>query len=520
MASNREADSATPLRGEDLEELACAAYLAGRADECRQHLQRAQQAYLADGNRQRAGRCLFWVAFTLLLEGDLAQAGGWLARTSRLVAQEPACAEHGLLLLPATVQAGMAGDHETARDTAALAAEIGARVGDADLLALAGHFHGRALLDLGHVREGVALLDEAMVAVVADEVWPPVAGNLYCSTIDACQQMSDHRRASEWTAALEAWWGEQPDMVTFTGQCLLHRAELLQLRGEWSAAVAAIERARDRLAHAADKYTSGAAWYRQAELNRVSGKLAAAEAAYRKASQWGHDPQPGLAMLRLLQGDTAAAGTAVQRAVAETTDRLRRSKLLPALVEIMLAAGDLSAARTAASELTDIAGQYGVPALEAVAGHALGGVLLAEGDARAALIELRRAWLAWRELDAPYEAARARVLIGLACRAVGDSDDATLEWDAARATFERLGAAPDLANLDRLSGAPRAVGRLTARELQVLRLLTTGKTNRAIAAELVLADKTVDRHVTNIFTKLGVSSRAAATAYAYEHRLI
>jgi hypothetical protein len=245
VAGNREADRSTPLAGVDLEELACAAYLLGRADECRRELRRAQQSYLAVGNRRRAARCLFWVAFTLLLEGDLAQAGGWLARTGRLVAQEPACAEHGLLLLPATVQAGMAGDHETARDTAAQAAEIGARVGDADLLALAVHFHGRALLELGRVREGVAMLDEAMVAVVAEEVWPPVAGNLYCSTIDACQQMSDLRRASEWTAALEAWWGRRPDMVTFTGQCLVHRAELLQLRGEWSAAVAATEQARE-----------------------------------------------------------------------------------------------------------------------------------------------------------------------------------------------------------------------------------------------------------------------------------
>jgi ATP/maltotriose-dependent transcriptional regulator MalT len=519
--ANHEAGRSTPLAGEALEQLACTAYLLGRADECRAQLQEAQRVYLAGGTRPRAARCLFWVAFTLLLEGDLAQAGGWLARAGRLVEHEQECAEHGLLLLPATVQAAMTGDHESARDTAARAAEIGARLGDADLFALAVHFHGRALLDLGQVRAGLALLDEAMVAVVAEEVWPPVAGNLYCSTIDACQQMSDLRRAAEWTRALEAWWGKRPDMVTFTGQCLVHRAEIFQLRGEWPAAVDATERAKERLALGADKHATGAAWYRLGEIKRVSGDLAAAEGGYGEASRWGHDPQPGLALLRLAQGKVAAAQTAIRRAVAETTDRLRRAKVLPATVEIMLAAGDVLAARSAADELAAIARDYGTPALDAAARHALGAVMLVEGDAEAALVQLRRAWRVWQELDAPYEAARVRVLIAQSCQAQDDADNAALELDAARDTFARLGAANDLANLDRLEApAGRGTQGLTARELQVLRLLATGKTNRAIAAELVLADKTVDRHVTNIFGKLGVSSRAAATAYAYEHRLV
>ena len=445
-----------------------------------------------------------------------------MGRTGRLVEHEPECAEHGLLLLPAAVQASASGDYETARTTAAQAAEIGLRAGDPDLLALGLHFHGRALLALSRVREGLALLDEAMVAVVAEEVWPPVAGNLYCSTIDACQQMSDFRRAGEWTTALEAWWGPRPDMVTFTGQCLVHRAEILQMRGEWSAAVDVAVRARGQLARAADRYTTGAAWYRQAELHRVGGDLTAADTAYREASQWGHDPQPGLALLRLARGDSSAAAAAMRRAVAETTDRLRRTKLLPAHVEIMLAAGDVGSARAAADELADTARAYGTPALDAAADHALGAVMLAEGDPEAALAASRRAWHVWRDLDVPYEAARARVLIGLGCRTLGDEDDARLELNAARTTFARLGAAHDRANVDRLVGSPadHVEGGLTPRELQVLRLLATGKTNRAIAAELVLADKTVDRHVTNIFAKLGVSSRAAATAHAYEHGLL
>jgi hypothetical protein len=174
-----QAEQAGFLPGEDLELLAAAAYLLGQLKECRQALQRAQRAYVEAGDLRRAARCLFWVAFTLLLQGDLAQAGGWLARANRLLEHQQECAEHGLLLLPAAVQASVVGDHAAAQASAARAAEIGARFGDADLLALAQHFQGRALVQQGRVREGLALLDEAMVAVVAGEVWAPVAGNIY-----------------------------------------------------------------------------------------------------------------------------------------------------------------------------------------------------------------------------------------------------------------------------------------------------------------------------------------------------
>jgi DNA-binding CsgD family transcriptional regulator len=517
------ADQASPLLGEDLELLAAAAYLLGQAEACRQALQRAHHAYAEAGNSRRAARCLFWVAFILLLQGDLAQAGGWLARTHRLLEDEQQeCAERGLLLLPAVVQAAAVGDYATAQASAARAAEIGARFGDADVLALALHFQGRALVQQGRVREGLALLDEAMVAVVADEVWAPVAGNIYCSMIDACQEIADLHRAHEWTAALVAWSETQPDLVTFTGQCLVHRAELMQLRGQWPEAIRETRRACERLAHAADQYAIGAAWYRRAEIDRVMGEFAAAEEAYREASRWGHQPQPGLALLRLAEGNTKAAESAIRRVVAETTDRLGRAKLLPAVVEIMLSVGDIPAGRDAASELTEIAGLIGTPALRAVAGHALGAVRLAEGDARGALIALRGAWQVWRELDAPYEAARVRVFIALGCRALGDEEGAALELDAARRVFAQLGAAPELARVATLTREKTEASAhgLTARELQVLRLVATGKTNRAIATDLLLAEKTVDRHVTNIFSKLGVSSRAAATAYAYEHRLL
>ena len=516
------ADRSSPLAGEDLELLATAAYLLGRVEESLQALQRAQQIYAEGGDPRRAARCAFWIWFHLINQEELAQASGWLARANRLLEHEQQeCPERGYMLIPVAFQHVVAGDYTGARRAAARAAAIGRRVADADLVAFALVLHGRAMVREGRVGEGLALLDEAMVAVVAGELSPPVAGTVYCSMIDACQEISEWRRAHEWTAALTAWCEKQPDMITFTGQCLVHRAEILQLHGAWPQAVEEAKRAGERLVQGADRRVSGAAFYQQAEVYRVLGDFTAADDAYRQASHWGLEPQPGLALLRLAQGRNDAAAAAIRRVLAETSERFRRGKLLPAQVEIMLAVGDRPAARVATDELTGISESYDTPTLRAAAGAAHGAVLLAEGDARAAVVALRGAWQMWRELDAPYEAARVRVLVGLGCRALGDEEAAALDLDAARSVFAQLGAAPDLARLERLDGR-RAASRhgLTMRELQVLGLLAAGKTNHAIASDLVLAEKTVDRHVSNIYTKLGVSSRAAATAYAYRQGLL
>jgi DNA-binding CsgD family transcriptional regulator/tetratricopeptide (TPR) repeat protein len=515
------ADASQPLGPGDLELLAIAAYMIGRDGEWVRGHERAQQLYLAASDVERAARCAFWAGLSFGLRGEVGPASGWFARADRLLEQEHLDSSvRGLLLVPQALE--RMAMHELAAG-AALAAEavaIADRFGDRDLFALAVLTQGQLLALDGRVNEGLALLDEAMLAVTSEDLSPVVAGVVYCAVILACRDVFETRRAREWTVALDRWWQEQPQMVAFTGRCLVHRAEIMQLGGAWREALEEARRACRRFLETNNR-AIGLAHYREGELLRLQGDFDAAEQAYRHASQAGWEPLPGLAQLRLAQGRAEVAAAAIRRACAEASDPLKRATLLPAYVEIMLALGEDGDARQACLEFEEVAARYSSAMLDAMVGYARGAVELADGDARSALASLRRALDGWQELAMPYEIARTRVLIGQACRALDDDESCALEFEAAVAAFAALGAAPDLARTREIVGGTTGERHgLSARELEVLRLVATGKSNREIAATLVISERTVARHLQNIFAKLRLSSRTAATAFAFEHGLV
>jgi len=514
------ADEAAPLSPPDLERLAMAAHLTGQDAHGLDLLARAHQAFLHAGDIARAARCAFWMAFALASSGDRARGSGWAARGQRLIEGFGDSVEQGYLLLPVALGQVAAGDLDGAEASFAEAARVGERFHDPDLTTLARQGRGRVLIRRGEAARGVALLDEAMVAVTAGELSPIIAGTVYCSVISACFERFDLRRAHEWTEALDHWCAGQGGLVPYRGQCLVYRAEVMAFRGGWRDALAAAEQASRRCESSANRSLAGAAFYQLGQLHRLRGAFDEAEAAYRRASDAGRSPQPGLALLRLAQGRTDAACAAISRVAEEASEPRTRATALAASVEVFLEAGDLDRARAASDLLAELATRLDAQVPAAMAAHAGGAVRLAEGDPAAALAALRGAVRLWRDLEAPYEAARSTVLVGLACRALGDTDTGDLELDAARRAFEALDARPDLARLDRRVGAPGGAPDLTGRELQVLELVASGRTNRGIARELGISEKTVARHLSNIFVKLDLTSRAAATAYAFQHQLV
>jgi DNA-binding CsgD family transcriptional regulator len=518
----RAADAESPLEPEDLERAGRAAYLTGRDEDYLALFERAFRERMRRGDPEGAALDGFWLVYGLMTRGEWARAGGWTGRARGAIDDgRRDCVARGYLLIPDGLQALMAGDADKAYATFSEELEIGRRYADHDLIALAGFGQGQALIEMGRIAEGIAVLDEVMIGVAGGEASAIVTGLVYCGVIAACMETFDPRRAKEWTTALDHWCDAQPDLVPFRGQCLVHRAQIMQLHGAWADALEELQHALERFA-AAGHPAVGDALYEQAEVHRLRGDFDTAEQAYGRAAEFGRDAQPGLALLRLAQGRLDAASAGIRRALDETGAPSRRPRLLSAAVEIALASKDVEGAQSAVDELVGLAAERDVVLLNAMAAQASGVVLLAEGDARAALSAARRAWSLWQELDAPYEAARVRVVVGMACRSLGDEDAARMEFDAARHVFEALSAGPDATRVASLTGraASKAGSGLTAREVEVLRMVATGKTNRAIAGELFLSEKTVARHVSNILMKLGVPSRAAATAYAYEHDLV
>lgn len=515
----------------DHERLAVCAYLLGEDERAAAAWEAAHRVALEAGDAASAARYAFWLAFCLMMRAQMAQAGGWLGRAEGVLAEADVdCAARGYLLIPQVL--GLLGDDPAAAgDLAQRALAVAERFDEPDLAAFGTLAHGQALLAMGDTAKGIARLDEVMLSVAGGDVGPITTGIVYCAVILECMNLFDLARATEWTGALGLWCDAQPDLVPYRGQCLVHRSQLLQASGDWPGAMKMAEAACARLTDPPHP-ALGLACYQEAELRRLVGAFDDAENGYRRASRHGRQPMPGLALLELDRGDAAAAAASIRRALAEGVDSAARPALLAAAVGIFSVTGDRDDARSAADELVAAATRpWTSGVLRALAKHASGSVLLLEGDPAAALAELRAAGDLWRTLHMPHEAARTAVVIGLACAALGDRVAADVEFDNARAVFRELGAAPELQRLVRLTGGASDdepvvspteadLPALSPREREVLALVAEGKTNRDIAAALMISQHTAGRHVENIFAKLGVTSRAAATAFAYEHGLL
>ncbi len=507
-------DAEQGLDVDDLDRLATAAYMTGRDNESFDVWGRAHRCCLEAGDIARAARFGVRLAQALGFKGDIARSSGWVERSHRLLDDADLdCVERGFLEHAAgMVRIFADGDLAAAHSAFGRAAKIGERFRDRELLTFARMGVGRCLIYLGEIAEGLALLDEAMVSVEAREIPPMAVGDAYCTAIDACYELFDIRRCEQWTDSFTSWCDAQHGLVLYQGHCLLHRAELLMLHGAWSDGVTVAKAACAGLSEPMNAPTLGGAHYLEAELHRLRGEFAMAEQAYERANTFGCQPQPGMALLRLAQGRIDVAAAQVRRRLAESEQPIERARILCAAAEILIAADDIDGARAVADELTSVATELGSPLLRGHAALATGSALLAAGDVSGALVALRRAVGDWIELGAPYEQARTRLLIADACEALADLDSAEMERRAARSTLAALGG--DVAPQRQLAPG------LTAREMEVLALVAQGKTNRAIAAELYISEKTVASHLNHIFTKLGLTSRSAATAYAYQHDLV
>ena len=511
----------TELKADDFLALATTAHLLGRRNDCVHALQRAYLTSLESGDRQLAVRAAYLMTITLWQAGELAVGGGWHARAGRLLDEiDDDAAEHGYLYDLDMMGHILNGEFGEAFPLAPLITDVGRRCDEPDLLALGLHAEGRLMLYSGSVADGLKRMDEALAGVMAGAVTAVTAGRVYCSTIEACQEVSDFGRAGAWTHALTTWCETQPGLVAFTGQCATHRGQLLRLHGAYAEAVEELDRAVDRYLAVGGDPALGLAHYERGETHRLRGEYDDAEDAYVDATEHGHSGQPGRALLWLARGQPDAAAAAVRRLLTEFHDPVHRSRVLPAAVEVLLTTGDTDAASRLCTELRGIGEAFGCTALRAAGQYALATAELAQDAPEPALQAAHEAVDAWSQLSAPYEVARSRRVVGQALRLLGDEESAVADLTAARKAFAGLGAGPAEQETAALLGQVAAPGGLSPREVQVLRLVAAGRTNPEIAAELVLSEKTVSRHLSNIFTKLDVGSRTAAAAFAYEHRLL
>ena len=514
---SRADDAGEVASGEAFQQFAVCAYMTGREDTYVDLMMRAFDDFVAGASQQRAARAAFWIGLTLMFRGEFGRGGGWLARADKLIEElGDECVEAGYVLLPQVEVYFGKGDNERAKQLASEALAIGKRFRDDDLAAIARHLVGRARMILGDIEGGLSELDETMVAVIEGHLSPIVTGLVYCSVIEACQKYQILRRASEWTGALSSWCARQPELVAFTGRCLIHRSEILLFDGQWNVAEAEAGNAITRLAQGPANHHAGPAYYQLGEVHRLRGDLDAADASFRSASTLGFDPQPGLALMRMRQGNLRSAGASIRRALAAAANPVQRMRLLPAAFEIALAAEDSVASAAFCIEMETLAETYSSEVIDATSAEMRGDLSRAEGKIELAVQSYARAAALWRDMQAPYRLCRVRMRTARACADLGDTEGSMAEARAARDGFEKLGAEPDREAAEAVLRQVES-GRselLTPRQSQVLRFIARGLKNREIGKRLGLSERTIDRHVSDILTRIDVPTRSAAVAYA------
>ena len=444
------ADKEGLLTAEDLEHLAEAAWWRGRLDDCIDARERAHARYLEQGNKRRAAVMALWLAQDYFAKRADSIGAGWFGKAYNLLEGESESAEHGHLWYMHAMGMSKMNQLDEALQYADKALDVGTRFGDRDVQGFALVIKGATLVKAGRADEGLKLLDEATVAAVSGDLGPMASGFIYCIAISATAKMADYRRAGEWTEASKRWC-ERQSISGFPGICRVHRAEIMRLRGAWAEAEQEARRALNEL-QTFNADFAAAGFYELGEIRFRMGDLEGAEDAFREAHELGHEPQPGLALLRLAQGKERAAANAIRRSLDDEVDPLTRARYLPAQAEIALAEGDVETAKVAADEVTEIAKRFDSDVLEAMALCAHGAIQLADGDARTATQTLRKALRMWRDADLPYEAARTRLVLALAMRTDDDEEGALLELEAAKSAFEKLGAVLDLRRAIELLG--------------------------------------------------------------------
>lgn len=517
------ADKEKHLEASELEELGLAAYMIGLDDESYRFFEQAHAVHLERENIKQAARCAFWLGLIHMNLGEMARSSGWMSKGERLLTENGnEGPESGLFLIPAALGALHRGEADKALENFEIAVSIGEEFADADLIVLARLGQGQALIQLGDVIRGVKLLDEAMVNIETDEVYPIVVGIGYCAVIEMCRRVWDLRRAKEWTTALKKWCDSQPEIVPFRGQCLVRRAEILQFHGDWDYALEQTNEACDLLTRPPGEPAAGEAFYRKAELCRILGDFDAAASCYQEAAKLGRNPQPGLSLLRLAQGQLGAAVTSIRNTLRESKDPKRLAELLPGAIAILVAGNHLEEATQAVKKLNNIAKGFDSLYLQAISIHCQGAVFFAKGNFQFSLDQLQKALKIWNWLHLPYESALTSELKGRVYRELNDQDNSEAELLAAQWNFEQLKAAPDYERVSQLLSKKKKqeTHGLTLREVQVLKLLASGKSNRFIGDELFISERTVDRHVSNIYQKLRVTTRVEAAAFALKHNLL